>query len=446
MYKLEFWQNLLLICEIISNGYFLVSWNFLFIFVIFCGLVVVISKNPVISIIYLIGLFSEIASYLITLGFSFIGLYYYTAYYYIVWILSLFILMLIYIRISELENYSNNSISFSLGGGKILCKQTNIGIRFYSSKVQLPYASSLRKPRIPVFLQYQDRRIKKHNLSLTASTTTTMNPWFITGLIDGEGCFHVSVTENKNYKHGWHVQLKFSLGLHERDKPVIEEIIKFFNVGSINFEHGPKTIQYIVLSIKELKVILEHLEKYPLRTQKQSDHLALKLVYLIIKNKEHFTPEGLRKIVAIKASMNRGLSEKLSVAFLDVVRVERPLHKFPKTIEPEWFAGFTSGEGCFLIRIIANKTNSLGHQVQLLFQLTQHSRDYELMKMFIIYLECGYVIKDRDSYKFCVTKFQDIAEKIIPFFKKHRIRGVKALDFDDWCKVAEMMKQKKTFD
>ena len=46
MYKLEFWQNLLLICEIISNGYFLVSLDFLLIFVVFCGIIVTINKNP----------------------------------------------------------------------------------------------------------------------------------------------------------------------------------------------------------------------------------------------------------------------------------------------------------------------------------------------------------------------------------------------------------------
>ena len=46
MYKPEFSQNLLLICEIISNGYFPVSLDFLSIFVVFCGIVVIISKNP----------------------------------------------------------------------------------------------------------------------------------------------------------------------------------------------------------------------------------------------------------------------------------------------------------------------------------------------------------------------------------------------------------------
>ena len=29
------------------------------------------------------------------------------------------------------------------------------------------------------------------------------DPWWVTGFVDGEGCFHVSVTQNKNYKLGW---------------------------------------------------------------------------------------------------------------------------------------------------------------------------------------------------------------------------------------------------
>ena len=47
MHKSEFLQqNLLLIREIISNGYFLVSLDFLSIFLVFCGIIVIISKNP----------------------------------------------------------------------------------------------------------------------------------------------------------------------------------------------------------------------------------------------------------------------------------------------------------------------------------------------------------------------------------------------------------------
>lgn len=43
-----------------------------------------------------------------------------------------------------------------------------------------------------------------------------------------------------------------------------------------------------------------------------------------------------------------------------------------------------------------------------------------------------------------VTKFSDIVYKIIPFFNKYPIEGVKGEYFNNFYKVAEMMK-KKTF-
>jgi len=45
----------------------------------------------------------------------------------------------------------------------------------------------------------------------------------------------------------------------------------------------------------------------------------------LIKNKEHLTKEGLRKIVAIKASINKGLSNTLKEIFPDVKPVPKPL-------------------------------------------------------------------------------------------------------------------------
>ena len=51
-----------------------------------------------------------------------------------------------------------------------------------------------------------------------------------------------------------------------------------------------------------------------------------------MKNKEHLTIEGLIKIVNIRTSMNRGLSEILHTNFPDVVPVAIPLVE-NKTIE-----------------------------------------------------------------------------------------------------------------
>ena len=65
------------------------------------------------------------------------------------------------------------------------------------------------------------------------------------------------------------------------------------------------------------------------------------------------------------------------------------------------------------------------------------------MRSLIEYFDCGRVYKSREIFNFEITKFSDIENKIISFFKKHPIQGVKALDFADWCKVAEIMKEKR---
>jgi NADH-ubiquinone oxidoreductase chain 6 len=84
------------------------------IFIIIFSIFIIISKNPIISVLYLIGLFLLISVYLIIIGLTFIGLAYLLVYVGAVSILFLFILMLIDIRISELQTDNNNSIFLSI--------------------------------------------------------------------------------------------------------------------------------------------------------------------------------------------------------------------------------------------------------------------------------------------------------------------------------------------
>jgi NADH-ubiquinone oxidoreductase chain 6 len=100
--------------EIFTNGYTIQILNILASFSILCGIFILTSKNPIVSVLFLIGLFGGISSYLIILGLSFIGLSYLIVYIGAVSILFLFILMLINIRISELQNNTANSIPLAV--------------------------------------------------------------------------------------------------------------------------------------------------------------------------------------------------------------------------------------------------------------------------------------------------------------------------------------------
>lgn len=100
--------------ESLTNGYNVQILYIITLASIMCATLVIISKNPIVSVLYLIGLFLCIASYLIIIGISFIGLSYLLIYVGAVSILFLFILMLINVRISELYTESNNSIPLVL--------------------------------------------------------------------------------------------------------------------------------------------------------------------------------------------------------------------------------------------------------------------------------------------------------------------------------------------
>lgn len=93
-----------------SNGYFSLILDMLSYISIILAILVITTKNPVISVLFLIGLFFSIACYLISTGVTFIGISYLLVYVGAVSILFLFILMLINIRVSELITETKNSI------------------------------------------------------------------------------------------------------------------------------------------------------------------------------------------------------------------------------------------------------------------------------------------------------------------------------------------------
>ena len=107
-------NNILLINETYTNGYRVEILDILSLVAILSGILVIISKNPIVSVLFLIGLFLSISSYLIILGLNFIGLSYLLVYVGAVSILFLFILMLINVRISELLSNTSNSIPLAI--------------------------------------------------------------------------------------------------------------------------------------------------------------------------------------------------------------------------------------------------------------------------------------------------------------------------------------------
>jgi len=270
--------------------------------------------------------------------------------------------------------------------------------------------------------------------------TILNNPWFITGFFDAEGSFSISLINKEGVIH---CEARMAISLHKKDLDTLKCIQAYFNCKGSLIKHGEDSLQYVITSVDQLfTLVVPHFDNYPLVSKKYADYLLFRKAVLLIRNKEHLTVEGIQEIVSIKASMDKGLFYELQRAFPNKIEVPRPLVPDCIIPDPQWIAGFTSGEGCFMIKISKSPASKLGFGIQLIFQLTQNNRDEELMKCILAYFGCGKLVKNGTKTVFFVRKFSDIIDIIIPFFNNHKVVGVKLQDYLDWWKAASIVKVK----
>lgn len=244
-------------------------------------------------------------------------------------------------------------------------------------------------------------------------------------------------------KTGWRCQPRFTIELHSKELPLLQNIQSRLGIGKIHVNKRD-SVSFRVGSLKALTdVIIPHFTNYPLLTKKQADFILFKQIIDLMNRKEHLTQEGLKKIASIRASMNKGLSESLIESFPGITPVERPVVERVTNFDLCWLVGFIEGEGCFDINIVDKKTGA-GSNVQLRFRLSQHIRDLELMENIVTYIGCGTLHRDSRSpvVTLIVTKFSDIENKIIPLFENYSLKGVKGFNYYDFHKVVLLMKNK----
>lgn len=117
------------------------------------------------------------------------------------------------------------------------------------------------------------------------SKTSTLNPWWVTGFVDAEGCFSMSIFKSKTAAIGWTVEPCFIITLHVRDLELLNSIKQFFSAGSVSIVG--KDARFRVRSRSELKVIIAHFNKYPLQTSKALNFSYFCEILSLINKKAH---------------------------------------------------------------------------------------------------------------------------------------------------------------
>lgn len=366
-----------------------------------------------------------------------------TGYYYIFFLIILFYSFFIVTLVSCESYYNalklpNESKGDSRNSGGGLCFRTGLG-NFKNSFInKRQYSTSV-------------------NVLSGLKKESILPPYWVTGFADAESSFNLKVSKKNTSKIGWHVIPEFNIELHSRDTLLLRKIQSFFGIGIISERLSLNKVVYSVQSYKDIiNVIIPHFDKYPLVTQKKADYLLFKQAINLLNLNAKSNMEGFRSILSLKASMNSGLSATLKINFPTILPEPRPIVSSQVIPDPNWFTGFVDGEGCFYVKLSKSNAYLSGFQVGLNFLVYQHARDEYLLTSFIEYLGCGKIeiastrspsgdhpLRGRsEQVKFVVYKFSDIFEKIIPFFQRHSLQGIKHMDYLDFCKVADIVKDK----
>jgi hypothetical protein len=127
-----------------------------------------------------------------------------------------------------------------------------------------------------------------------------IDPNYITGFVDGEGSFSISISPGNFKDVKWEIRPSFSISQHKRDRGILFKIKDYFGCGIIRPNRKDNTYKYEVRSLQDLKnIIIPHFQKYPLQTTKRIDFEIFSKVIQIMEEGRHLTKDGLKEIIEL---------------------------------------------------------------------------------------------------------------------------------------------------
>ena len=131
---------------------------------------------------------------------------------------------------------------------------------------------------------------------------------YVSGFVDGEGCFSVSFRKVSRMTFGVEVRPSFSIGQNKTAKnhKLLKRIRDLLKVGAIRSDSKRKGFyKYETRSLDGIrKNIIPFFKKHPLYTQKSEDFESFCKICSLMAAKQHLNMKGLTDIIDIAEEMN----------------------------------------------------------------------------------------------------------------------------------------------
>jgi len=129
---------------------------------------------------------------------------------------------------------------------------------------------------------------------------------WVTGFVDGEGCFFVGLNEHSDMKTGVQVLPEFTVVQHERDVQLLFALKEFFGCGVVRSNHGDRMAFRVRGREHLLQRVVPFFVEHPLKSKKRVDFQKFRRILLKMEAGDHLTANGVEEIREIASQMNRG--------------------------------------------------------------------------------------------------------------------------------------------
>ncbi len=131
-----------------------------------------------------------------------------------------------------------------------------------------------------------------------------LDPNWVAGFVDGEGCFHVAFNRQPKMRLGLQVLPEFRIVQHARDELLLHRVKSFFGCGKVTFNHGDRK-ELRIRGLENLSKVVEFFNDFPLQTKKRHDFECFADIIQMMKRGLHNDRLGIAGIVILAGEMNR---------------------------------------------------------------------------------------------------------------------------------------------
>ena len=266
-----------------------------------------------------------------------------------------------------------------------------------------------------------------------------INPYFFTGFVQADGCFHVNIQKSKKSKHNIRILPTFCLTVlnspNKQISPVLRMSRELLGTGHYITDKRNNCSSLRINTLKQLSLfLLPHFESFPLLSAKRKDYLVFKEIVesmssllhrdsstfsslleksVLINNKGKYRKEYKNSIVCI-STRNKADQDKIETGAAEM--------------HPQFVSGLFQGDGSFGIsfRTRKNRGNKTIPKLQPFFTLGQDSVSLDLLKGLQTFFKCGKIYPVSPNYsRWMVSEKNLLIEKVLPHFETFPLIGVK---------------------